>query len=318
MQSSSSLPSHLQIINLRNEYNEDILEHFHEYIMKKYFPIHDELDPIDVWLNNMRPENRNKQSHVLLPEMHICIAFDKRHCEPNNSNIYKIAAASVFEYYKLSNCALLSYFMVNEDYRELGMGKYMVNYAYDQLKQISARIYSSIDELIHNYTRDIQTTEEEKEYFEQVQLLRREVTSSEFCTFFAETNAWGVDDGVMEASKRHQIMRRIGFRMLDFDYLQLPLSEEQEPCSDLILLALNVPDLPNNNDTRYVPTQLVRVFLLEFGYSVFENMKFIREDYFQYVMNDLVIRGDKLYLSQENEIPWTRRTNYPIILTSKL
>jgi hypothetical protein len=316
---TNELPPFIHIVNLRYDWNETLLSYFYENCMKKYFPIEEELDPVEVWIENMKPENRNKESHLLLPDMHICIAFDNRLRERNNENIPKIVAATVFEYYKLSNCGLLSYFLVSEEYRESGMGNFMVNYSFQILKQISIEYCQK--EYTEKLVKGIEKLEDEssREYFTKARELKQK-PNSQLVPFFAETNAWGVDDGVMPAAKRHEIMRRIGFRMLDFDYIQPPLSLEKDPCPDLLLLVLDVPELPMSplNSRKYVDSDVIRVFLLEFGYSVFENMHFIEENFFQHMMIDLAARGPQLYLSDKNDIPWTRRTNFSIVKAAQI
>lgn len=310
MTTQRHLPQNIQVINLRHNYDEDLLCHFHEYTMKKFFPIEDELDPVDVWINNMKPENQSLPSHQLLPEMHICIAFDTTKKDAKNGKLDMICAAIVFEYYRMSGCALLSYLMVEEDYRSLGLGRYMVNHAYSSLETLHLSYDGYAQRILDANMRSL-----ERVYCEQVNKLceMRATTErypSKFFAFFAETNAWEVSDGVLPSEKRHEILRRMGFRLLDFDYLQFPLSESQEPCEDLILLAFNSENAPRHNDeTKYIPTQLMRVFFLEFGYSVFENFDFVNEDYFKFVMNDLNGRGEYLYL-WDNCPLWKRKTHF--------
>jgi GNAT superfamily N-acetyltransferase len=307
------LPSYIKVVDLRLEYNHELLEYFYENTMKKFFPIEDELDPIEAWIENILPENQDKEEMFLLPDMHICIAFDTRYYEEKNSKFHRIAGATVWEYYKMSNCGLLSYFMVDERYRATGMGKCMVYQAYEMCKHVAQEYqtkvaYQNIVKQRLDYSVVSKLKGHEKLYYQKMLLASSYKT---FFAFFAETNAYDVDDGVMLAPQRHEIMRKIGFRMLDCDYIQPPLSEEQEPCVDLLLLALDVAELPRDVHNReYIPTIIVEAFLLEFGYSVFEETEFLTEGYFQHMLKDLAKRGPKLHLSTESGIPWLRRTNY--------
>ena len=54
---------------------------------------------------------------------------------------------------------------------------------------------------------------------------------------FAESNSDKVDESkdVMNPKLRRQILNRLGFFYLDFDYIQPPLSKESDKCKDLLL-----------------------------------------------------------------------------------
>jgi hypothetical protein len=54
---------------------------------------------------------------------------------------------------------------------------------------------------------------------------------------FTESNSDKVDESkdVMNPKLRRQILNRLGFFYLDFDYIQPPLSKESDKCKDLLL-----------------------------------------------------------------------------------
>jgi GNAT superfamily N-acetyltransferase len=323
--------SFLQFVDLSEGYNEssvnhEYLVHFYSTIMKKYFPIEDELDPIDVWEDGLKNTDRDP----LLPELHVCLALDMRTKE-TNSSLQKIAGGCMFEYYRMSNCALLSYFVVTDEYQNLGLGRTLVEKAYQISKQIAHNfnqthsrqkfvtdILSKISKLLKQADEGSEIGLDEKlkdQYYfvtEYLQHTLDDPISDKFYAFVAETNAVGVSDGIMQSEGRHAIMHRIGFRLLDFEYIQPPLSEEQHPCADLLLLTLHVEELPFDTESQkhYVQTSLLKSFMIEFLYSVFEHVDNATDDYLLHVLQDLQQRGRRLYLDSKPVIPWMRRTGW--------
>jgi GNAT superfamily N-acetyltransferase len=320
--------SYLRFIDLRDTYNEseetrELLVQFYNDIMKKYFPIEDELDPLDVWESGLSSE------HPLLPELHVCIALDTRKNENNNG--YRIAGGSMFEYYKMSNLTLLSYFVVTDDYQNLGLGRVFVEQAYHISKQIAHKHKeknhrtTTVTNILNRVNEQLKLAEEEKGFVidkelqeeykfvcEYLRIVLNDPIPDEFFTFVAETNAVGVSDGVMESEGRHGIMNRIGFKLLDFEYIQPPLSEDQNPCADLLLLILHVNELPfdKERDKNYIPTCQMKCFMLEFLFSVFQHIEGKNDDYYNHVLQDLDTRGKRLYIDIKTEIPWLRRTSW--------
>jgi len=76
----------------------------------------------------------------------------------------------------------------------------------------------------------------------------------------AETNKAGVEDGVTVSTTRHEIQSRLGFCRLHFDYIQPPLSEGQDPCSELLLLIWQ-PNMPQDQlqlKEGTVPAKMIR------------------------------------------------------------
>lgn len=124
-----------------------------------------------------------------------------------------LMGGAVYEYFPTSRSGLLSYICVRPQFRQ--------RHAAQQLLQAAVKLVEDCAVLhARREGRD-----------------RTPVTSY----FFAETNAEGVEDGVMTSRMRHRIMQKLGFCMVDFAYIQPPLSEEQSPCSELLLLVYSPP-----------------------------------------------------------------------------
>lgn len=109
----------------------------------------------------------------------------------------KILAGCSYEYYPKSQSALLTYIVVSESAKGRGLSKILMSEIQSQLK-------------IHH---------------ENIKAL------------FAESNSDKVDESkdVMNPKLRRQILNRLGFFYLDFDYIQPPLSKESDKCKDLLL-----------------------------------------------------------------------------------
>eukprot|EP01079_Euglenida_sp_SAG-EU17-18_P003084 gene3084-3629_t len=104
---------------------------------------------------------------------------------------------------------------------------------------------------------------------------------TEFKYFFCETNAPGVEDGVMDPAQRHRILFSLGFRHVPFYYVQPPLSQEQSPCYDLLLLALDHLDMPAPGSSSIsgtcpsVDRAALLVFLADFAWSCHHTGAFV-------------------------------------------
>ena len=85
---------------------------------------------------------------------------------------------------------------------------------------------------------------------------------------FLETNsALKVDPhkDVMDPTARHRALNQLGFRLLDFPYVQPPLSIHQAKCKDLVL-AVHVGFLrqTNVNEPAFFVADIVLQFMKEF------------------------------------------------------
>ncbi len=109
----------------------------------------------------------------------------------------KILAGCYYEYYDKSQSGLLTYIVVSEFAKGRGLSKILMSEIQSQLKL----------------------------YHKNVNAL------------FAESNSDKVDEkkDVMNPKLRRQILNKLGFFYLDFDYIQPPLSKDSSKCKDLLL-----------------------------------------------------------------------------------
>ncbi|CAK9079281.1 Alpha/beta hydrolase domain-containing protein aho-3 (Abnormal hunger orientation protein 3) [Durusdinium trenchii] len=110
-----------------------------------------------------------------------------------------------YEYYPRGNHCLISYICVAEAFRRQGVSKVLMERIQAQLAQRAEKPLAAI---------------------------------------FAETHSADVIDGIMDPLERQEVLAALGFRCLDFDYTQPPLSERHEPCGGLRLLVKDQDALP--------------------------------------------------------------------------
>ncbi|EFC50812.1 predicted protein [Naegleria gruberi] len=329
-----------RFISLRDYFSLALITKIYNEIMMVNFPIESELDPLEVWVNNLT----HKGNRVFVPLMHIMVAYEVNGKDDKEMRYENIAGISVFEYYEMSQCALFTYFVVCEKYRNYGLGKTLVYQAYEYCKyELYAKRKPNRWEALNNalmHVRNwnvgdetiLQLTKTQKGQLQFAQqyielclddarvkasdsnlkkVLEKE--DDEFY-FFAETNAIGVDDGVMKSEDRHKIMRNIGFCVVDYEYIQPPVCTDEDAmyCDDLLLLSLEVEDdrckIKSTEPIRHVPRFKLKCWTMELLFSVFREIyPPITADFFQYQWQDLDARGPRIPIYTDLE-KWKRRT----------
>jgi len=125
----------------------------------------------------------------------------------------------------------------------------------------------------------------------------------------AETNKAGVEDGVLLSTTRHEIQSRLGFCRLNFDYIQPPLSEGQEPCSELLLLIWQpnmAADQQQLKEGRF-PAKMVRDWYNGFchalmGYET-DPKEYAHESWYTATLNSLAT-CEKSGIRWQANTPW--------------
>jgi len=284
---------------LRDTYDEDLLLRFYNGLMKTNFPIGDELEAVENWVEGLNPKTRSTlhpKSFVLDVVLAMikgtepedtpaslgdgvkgedykaennhpgAIAAEKKHTDRRT-----ISGGIVFEYYKASSCALVTYFVVDARYRKQGVVKILLKRALSGLTRTA------------------------KEH------------GKEGCQIiFAETNATGVEDGVMPSVVRHKIMQKLGMGHVGCQYIQPPLDEGKEECYDLILIAyLESPAIKKEGKNLSLPVEPVVAFLQEFahgchGFEV-DSKNFVDLPYYQHLFKQFASLKS---ITVNPELPW--------------
>ena len=140
-----------------------------------------ELEPLDVFLKALDIDEGLYQLHVIVLMSETGIMM----------------SGCSFELYRTSQCGLLTYIVVKEEYRKSGLAKIMVQHVLKQLK---------------------------------------EDTLGRLRGLFLETNSDKAQNDVMHPATRRAVLGRLGFRCLNqLNYVQPPLSATKPKCYDLIL-----------------------------------------------------------------------------------
>lgn len=228
------------VINLRWNYNQQILLDFYQKLMVPNFPIQDELEPLENFLVALKAGSEHPF------EMDIVIVLDGELPELLNSppaaaewkgsspvgltkGDFKppaIVGGIITEYYTEPNCGLITYLLVNKNFRGSGVAGFLINYSREVLDQnAKARGHLSGCDAI-----------------------------------FLETNSAKkvrADHDVIDPRSRHAILHRYGCRLVDFDYIAPPLSPQHPKVDFLLLTVLLTDHIPHDGTSYYVPSSLV-------------------------------------------------------------
>jgi ribosomal protein S18 acetylase RimI-like enzyme len=208
-------------VNTPQQFNKDLISRFYNGLMKTNFPIEDELEPLDVWHKQLDPAFQTSQE-ARRYIMNQIVTIDKTKKQGED---HVIAGGISFEYYKEGNTALVTYFVVDPNYRRVGL----------------------VRELLRQATLILDA---------QAKLAGHPGLAA----MLLETNKAGVEDGVLLSTLRHDIQSKLGFCRLVVNYIQPPLDEGMKPCSDLLLTIhkSTVPKEQQDQKEGTVPARIIR------------------------------------------------------------
>eukprot|EP01100_Stratorugosa_tubuloviscum_P006496 TRINITY_DN2801_c0_g3_i2.p1 TRINITY_DN2801_c0_g3~~TRINITY_DN2801_c0_g3_i2.p1 ORF type:complete len:305 (-),score=141.69 TRINITY_DN2801_c0_g3_i2:90-938(-) len=209
----------------------NLLNRFYNELMIPNFPDGDELDPIDVWIEMFSPNNSLYRTTIL----QITLAFEK-----NDENLELILGGAVNEYYPRSQCGLISYIVVNQKIRGSNIGTILADQSFIVLNSFA-------------------------QFFHSIPKCR---------VIFAETNSPDLvspEQDVMAPRIRCKVLHKMGFSLVNFNYIQPPLSENQSAAYNLLLIALKTNEICQFDPIQskyYILNNHLRWFLEEFWDSV--------------------------------------------------
>ena len=250
----------LHLDSMMESFDLDVLTQFYDELMIPNFPLQEERDDLDDWLMYLDPSQRTRDSSSTVttsaisdegPSMDVLILRSVN----NSTNTNTIIGGIAFEYYPQARAGLLSYMVVSSDFRRLG---------------ILATLHPV--------------------FCEALQGLHQVATRSEtrISAILAETNTTIAGDVPPEvARKRHEILYKLGYRLLEFPYVQPPLAPDVDSFDDIMLLLyVGKPDdaTTNNNKTATttIPTQVLYDYVLDFYHSVFGYNSLDFQDHWYY------------------------------------
>jgi len=106
----------------------NLLEELYEYFLKVYFPIKEQLDPIERIAKALDPKSDSFYESIV----HVVVVFDETKKE--------MIGGSLFEFFSDSTCGLISYFCVKEDYRKTGLGRILIDTACNIMDSDSVKL----------------------------------------------------------------------------------------------------------------------------------------------------------------------------------
>ncbi|GAM17997.1 hypothetical protein SAMD00019534_011720 [Acytostelium subglobosum LB1] len=220
------------LVDLWDDYDEELLIRFYNELMLPNFPIKNELEPLSNFINALSEERRtNFNPHVA--ELHVLLALrwptDSSDLQPT------IGAGITFEYYPSTNCGLLSYLVVHRSSRGQGLAGILVERSV---------------ELLDRHAK-------QRGQLAGCNAIFLETNSAEKVT---------VQQDVMDPRMRHTIYHKMGFRLINFEYIMPPLCAGYEKLKSVLLLTVYLtPHIPyqdfNNNRQYFLPNVLLKNFI---------------------------------------------------------
>lgn len=216
----ASVDEKFEFFNIREEYDVEALRGVYDGMLKM-FPA-EELDDFQEWEKALDPAWRTALD-PRGPQLHLLV------CRERATN--RIVGSCCGEFYVTANCSLISYLVVEEEYRRHGLLKHVGLFFFIIVNQ-AAR---------HHHGRDCDA-------------------------FFAEIEKPNGVDKMRDA--RQVIFSKFGFGRLDFDYVQPPLSSRKPPCEDLLLIVRHFQEDQNENAT--FPAGVIQRYLTDFCRSLYD------------------------------------------------
>lgn len=220
----------LEIVDLRIERNEELLDLFYRELYCPSFPRRIERESPQVWAKHLWPTDGKLAPHGLekppIYELHMLVAG----WELSNPVRRRLCAGHLFEFYSQSACGLLTYLAVAAEHRNRGLGRL--------LQQRAMAILSS----------------------------RADAHGIPLRAVFGEAadpRLVAKDEDVIDPWTRLEILERLRGRVVDIPYVQPELIPGQGRGRELLLLVFSQPGSRRSYQSA-VPALIVREFLHEF------------------------------------------------------
>jgi len=174
---------------------EYFLKKFFNDFLKKFFPKKEQLDTLDTLSASLNP----KESKFFEVVIHIVLAFKE--------STEEILGGIVFEFYHVSSFGLISYICVDDRYRNLKIGKKLIDVAEEELNSCAIQ------------------------------------NSGKPCgAILLEMNSpYRVKekDDSFSSQQRINVFKNLGCSLVEIDYVQPPLDTNLEPDTSLLLICIN-------------------------------------------------------------------------------
>ena len=240
--------SSLRIHSIKKNYSLELLTRFYNEQMIPHFPLEDERDELIDWIYCLDPLEKSNHGDIEVkgPEMDVLLLLcDAQGIEESEQPL--ILAGVAFEYYKEAEVGLVAYVTTQEHFQRKGIMKELHPIAVQALMQL------------HNYC-----------YLKKTGSLPEHKIKA----ILAETNTIDAGDATeTEIINRHRSLFSLGYRSVEFPYVQPPLGTEMDTFDDIILLVYQGVDqtkawFPNWSMPSKVPFDFAADFIKSvFGYG---------------------------------------------------
>ncbi len=227
--------------NIEDERYENLLKAIHQGLYSKTFPLPEEQESVEDWIARSKKENRVPRQFI---SAHFTDLDQALRLSDEIAALKEIQEKTTEQESQLQNLqtqfdALTVAFVVGEQYQ--GTGAASVNYAirnkdYDGKTQGKPR-YAAKDFIDHQVS---QYQDFAKENNETIVLVTWEANNPRLTPFFDRYGNPDFTVDVMDPARRVEILLGYGAERIGFEWLQPPLSSEQEGCASLLLYSYPV------------------------------------------------------------------------------
>lgn len=248
----------LQLRSMRESFDLTLLTRFYEELMIPNFPLEDERDDLEDWVWCFDPsmqdggEDEKEDESKLNPyfDVLILVLVSDRTDEDGPGHLpadsVTILGGIAFDYFRQAQTGLLSYMVVSDDFRRLGIVK-----AIHPIACLGMQTFHQISN----------TDEGAPAHTSRSPTIR---------AILAETNTVDAGDApTATIRKRHEILYRLGYRHLKFPYVQPPLNEGEDTFDDIMLLVY-VGDRETGTDdsAKIFDSKILYDYVVDFFHSI--------------------------------------------------
>jgi GNAT superfamily N-acetyltransferase len=200
----------------------------------------------------------------------------------------EIAGSLTTEFYPLSNVMIMPYLVVKKEYRGQKLSNILFEEAYKELDVESKRRFKALDNNPESDSFELLSNFFNLSLKDTMDLLKTLKPQ-----FFLESEKETEVDPIMDPKDRLKVYNHIGFKILDFVYIQPNLNSTRKAVKDFYLLASQKFCSKDENNVCYVDSNTVKTFMWEFSYLLSPE-KFLISKQFKEVIDS--IASDKVFL----------------------
>lgn len=221
-----------------------LLERFYTELMQPNFPIAEELEPLQAWVDQLEGYQRRNLDDASASRtkrndgfgegkrrctLNVIVAFSAQDTERKN-----LLGGIVFEYYYPSNCALITYLVINQSQRGQGMAIYLTIKAWEVMRATSQAHGHEFPAIIFCEVNDPALVDDSEDAFSPL--------------------------------LRIKAFQNAGVRAVaNFPYIQPSLDATQESARDMLLAAVVGPMTERDDEGKpFIQTEHLISFLSDF------------------------------------------------------